>query len=479
MESLKNSTAYDVFNNFSLISEIPRCSHDEEKISKFIYNIGKELGYETKQDEVGNVLIIKPASEGYENHETIVLQSHVDMVCVKTEGSMHDFTCDPIELLIDGDFIKAKDTTLGADDGIGVALMLAILKDKSLSHPQIEFLFTRTEETGMDGAFGLSETALTGKNLINLDNEEDWIIIVGCAGGLGADLKLNIEFEEVPNMKQYEIKLSGLQGGHSGSMINELRLNAIKVLDSALVKLKNKINFRLKEINGGTKHNAIPSSAKSIIGIEDDNDIKEIFEEISLEIKDLYIKRELDLQFEINELENDDNKYIDEESSSKILRILSTFPHGVNTYDNDLDIVKSSNNLAIIRTTENSFTLETSLRSSDENDLENLKVEIRAQADLYGFDIEFNGGYPMWEPNFDNELLNKAKNVYRDITDKDAEVQVIHAGLETGIFSKKYPQMNMISIGPTIIGAHTPNEKISIKSTEFEFEFLKTLIKNL
>lgn len=477
MELLRNSSAASVFKNFERISEIPRCSNDEVRISNFMKEFGERLGYDTTQDEFGNVLIIKPASEGYMNHDTLVLQSHLDMVCEKTEDSLHDFTCDPINLQVEGDFLKANNTTLGADDGIGVALMMAILEDKSLEHPKLECLFTTTEETGMDGALGLSEDMLEGKNLINLDNEEDWIVIVGCAGGIGATLEIDIDKDRSLDLNNYKVKVSGLQGGHSGSMINETRLNAIKILDSVLMKVKNLEGFRLKEINGGSKHNAIPSSAYAVFGVKSEDEV-EVINNIIKEIKDKNIKREIDLEISLEEAGND-NLYISEAKANSILKILSTFPHGVNTFDKELNVVKSSNNLAIIKTLDDKFVLHTSIRSSDKTDMDELKNVVSNQAEDNGFTIKFSDGYPMWKPNFDNYLLDKTKEVYKDIRGEEVDVMVIHAGLETGILSEKYPEMNMIAIGPNVLGAHTPTERLSISSLEFEYEFLKTIIKNL
>lgn len=481
MEQLKQSTAYAVFKNFEKISQIPRCSNDEEKISEFIYDFGKRLGLDTKRDDTGNVLIVKPASPSFEGHDPVILQAHLDMVCEKTEDSLHNFTCDPIDIVIDGDFIKAKDTTLGADDGAGVALMMAILEDNKLEHPKLECIFTTTEETGMDGALALSDQWLTGKNLINLDNEEDWIVIVGCAGGINAYLDLDLNFVETRNLNNFQIKVSGLRGGHSGSTIGEVRLNAIKLLDSLLIKLQNELPLKLSKIEGGSKHNAIPSMANAIIGVEaeDVESLKEHFEAISLELKDLYLKRELDLEFTLEEVEKEDDLYIDDEQAKLILRSLSTFPHGVNSYDKELNIVRSSNNLAKVRTTEGSFYIETSIRSSHDQDLEDLKDAVKKQAELYGYKIRFSEGYPMWKPEFETELLDKAVSTYKSIRNEDMEVLVIHAGLETGILSQKYPDVHMIAMGPTITGAHTPNEQWSISSTEFIFEYLKTLLKNL
>lgn len=479
MNKLVESSAHSVFKNFERISAVPRCSNNEDRISEFMFNFGKELGLDTTKDEFGNVLIKKPATKGFENKDTVVLQSHIDMVCEKTETSNHDFTCDPIELLVDGDFIHANETTLGADDGIGVALVMAILESNEISHPRIEAIFTTTEETGMDGAIGLSEKMLSGKHLINIDNEEDWMIIVGCAGGIGATLEKKISKKILENVSNYNIKVSGLQGGHSGTMIGESRLNAIKILNSLLLRLRSDLNIHLSEINGGTKHNAIPSLASSIIGVdlELEKKLMDIFNAISIEYKEKYLKREFDLEITIEKVDNQYD-YIEEESAKNILNVLELFPHGVNTMDKDLDIVRSSNNLAIVRT-EESFKIHTSIRSSHPGDMKELKNKVKDIASNFEFEINFSDGYPMWEPNFDNHLLETAKESYRQLKKSEAEVAVIHAGLETGILSKKYPNTNMISIGPNILGAHTPKERLSISSTEFCFEYLKHIIKNL
>ncbi|MFM1534673.1 aminoacyl-histidine dipeptidase [Helcococcus ovis] len=479
MQRLLNSSAYDVFKNFEKISKIPRCSHDEEAISKFIYDFGKNLGLETIRDQHGNVIIVKPASKGYEDKETVILQGHMDMVCEKSDSSTHDFTCDPIELIVEEDFIHANNTTLGADDGIAVAMMMAILENDSLKHPKLEALFTTTEETGMDGAIGLSENVLTGKNLINIDNEEDKIIIVGCAGGINAYLEKRIS-KNTKKLQNFELKVSGLQGGHSGIMINENRLNAIKILDEILLKLSNDIDYFLYSINGGTKHNAIPSSASVIIGIyeNDKNLLSEKLEEIFNDLRPNLLKDEKDLQFTLNEIEAG-NLYINCEEKKEILNILNEFPHGVNTLDEDLNIVKSSNNLAILKTEDDIVKIQTSIRSSDSSDLDYLKNKVREIAEKYNFDVKFSEGYPMWKPNFDYVLLNHAKEIYKELRNEYPEVAVIHAGLETGILSQKYPDINMISIGPDIFGAHTPVERLSISSTEFSFNFVKNILKSL
>lgn len=481
MKSLYESSAYSVFNNFERISQVPRCSNHEEEISEFMYNFGKELGLETVKDEFGNVLIVKEATKGYEDHDAVILQSHIDMVCEKTEDSNHDFTCDPIELIVEDGFIHANNTTLGADDGIGVALVMAILEDKDIEHPRIEAIFTTTEETGMDGALGLSKDLLKGKNLINIDNEEDNMIIVGCAGGVGAYLERKLEKNTLDGEHtNFQIKVSGLKGGHSGTMIGESRANAIKILNSILLKLKSALKYSLSSIDGGSKHNAIPSSAKAIIAVNntDLELLNKEFNNIVIEINDKYLKREVDIEIKLDEVQGD-FIYIDDEVSKNILNSLEMFPHGVNTTDKELEIVKSSNNLAIVKTEDDVFRIQTSIRSSSADDLEFLKNSVAKIAENFDYEIKFTDGYPMWVPNFDNHLLNISKNSYKEIKNEEVEVAVIHAGLETGILSQKYPDVNMISIGPNIFDAHTPKEKLSVESTEFCFKFIKRIIKSL
>lgn len=480
MEKLRNSSAYSVFKNFEKLSQIPRCSNSEEEISEFMYQFGLSLGLETKKDHVGNVIITKPASAGYEDKETIALQSHLDMVCVKTEDSTHDFTCDPIEIIIDGDTIHANNTTLGADDGIGAALTMAILEDKEAKHPKLEALFTTTEETGMDGALGLSADALTAKNMINLDNEEDWMIIVGCAGGEEASISREITRKTIVGLKNFAIKIKGLRGGHSGTMICEPRVNAVKLLISILQKIKAEIPFQLVSIDGGIKHNAIPSDAKAVFAVKEESveKLEEIFNCQYEEAKEKYLKRETDMTIELVEVA-EELSYIAEDEVKEILRALQVFPHGVNAMDKELNIVRSSNNLAIVSTEENTFNIITSIRSSQPGEMQDLRDKVSEVANSNNFTANFADGYPMWSPSFDNPLLNLAEKTYEELKGEKPEIAVIHAGLECGIIKGKYPEMNIISCGPTILGAHTPRERLSVKSTEFSYNYIREIIKNL
>lgn len=480
MINIKDSVASGVFRNFDKISRIPRCSGNEENIANFIYEFGKNLGYDVKKDKYNNVLILKPATEGYEDSETVVLQAHTDMVCEKTEDSNHDFCKDPIVTKVNGDFIKADKTTLGADDGIGVAIIMDILEDKTLCHPNIEAIFTATEETGMDGAIGLSENWLTGKRLINIDTEDDNVIIVGCAGGVNATLTIEREVETIDNLKNCKIEVSGLKGGHSGLTIGEAHLNSVKVLNEVIMKLKQKYDLHLEIFEGGSKHNAIPVKAYAVIGVEENlfDDFKNDFYNIVNEIKENFLKREADMTFGFKE-HNGEGSYLTKQTLSNFLRLIQLFPHGINTMDENGDLVQSSNNLAIVKFSDDKIDILTSIRSSKQNDMDVLKNTIEGIASITNAKIVFSEGYPMWEPDFQSELLNTAKSVYKELRGEEVIVSTIHAGLETGILSKKYPNIKMISTGPNITGAHTPEEKLSIKSTEFMVKYIRQILTKL
>lgn len=480
MINLFESTASNVFKNFDNISKIPRCSGNEKNISNFIKNFGISLGLETKQDEFLNVLIVKPATKGYENHDSVVLQGHFDMVCEKTVDSFHNFCTDPIKTIVEGDFVRADKTTLGADNGLGISMAMSILEDNTVEHPRLECIFTATEETGMDGAIGLSPKWLTGKKLLNIDTEDDDIIIVGCAGGLTGTVKLDVVREEVPNLLNYKLNISGLKGGHSGLMIGELHLNGIKLLNEVVMKLSNSNDVHIQKVSGGTKHNAIPTQAEYIVGINPENVEKFIkeFKTIKNEIKETYIKREPDVELEIKEISSD-NLYYTKDISKNYLRLIQLFPHGVNKMTENSDLVQSSNSLAIVSEQDDKITILTSLRSYAKLDMEEMVKNINAIVESQNTTVEFGEGYPMWQPDFNSDLLNLVKETYKEMRGEDVKVSTIHAGLETGILSEKYPKMSMISMGPNIRGAHTPEEKFSISSTEFIYELLKNILKKL
>ena len=481
MKEFESYKSFKTFKNFYELNQIPRCSNDEVKVSNFLVEFGKQLGLETVQDEVLNVMIKKPGTFGLEDAKPVALQAHIDMVCEKESTCNHDFTKDPIDMYIDEDFLKAKGTTLGADNGLGVAMAMDILESTDVKHPPLEVIFTATEETGMDGAIGLSESWLKAERLINLDTEDEGIMIIGCAGGINAFLEIPAKYQEVKGLINKKVSVAGLKGGHSGLTIGSEHLNALKVLDEMIQKLKSNFEIKIQNINGGTKHNAIPSSAYAYIGIKKEElaDFEEKFEALTDEKVNSYIKRESSLSINL-ELAPNYEIYLCDETAKKALTALSLLPHGVNTMsDIETEMVESSNNLAIAQIINDTFKISLSVRSSNEEQRQVVINKIEDVARRVGANISYSDGYPMWEPNYDSALAEIAKDSYKSLRNEELVVKSIHAGLETGLLSKKYPQMDMISIGPNIFGAHTPNERLSISSTEFTREFLIDILTRL
>lgn len=481
MEILNKSRAYKTFEIFSNMNKIPRCSNHEEKISEYLYQYGKSLGLETYKDEHLNVLIKKPATPGYEDHETVCLQGHMDMVCEKLETCNHDFLNDPIDMYVEEDWIKARGTTLGADDAIGVALGLDILESEEVEHPALELLITATEETGMDGAMGLSPDLLKAKKLINIDTEDEGVMIIGCAGGINSFLEFPLEFEEKEGYINKRIVVSGLKGGHSGLTIGSEHINAIKLLANVLSKFKLKDRLVFSKIKGGTKHNAIPSKAEAIIGIfpEDLESFEEEFELEKNQFISQYLKREDGLNIELLDSE-EERSYLTHESVKKIFSAINLLPHGINTMvEDDESMVESSNNLAIVEMLDDTFKVSLSIRTSNLEQKEVLIDKVKEVGRILGAKVTFTDGYPMWKPNFGSKLTALAAEIFEKMFDKKMSIKTIHAGLETGLISEKYPEMDMISIGPDIIGAHTPEEKLSISSTERTRDFIVEILAEL
>lgn len=481
MEILNKSKANKTFKHFINMNKIPRGSNNEEEISQYLYQLGKDMGYEAYKDEHLNVLIKKPATKGYEDHDTVCLQGHMDMVCEKLESSDHDFLKDPIDMYIEDDWIKAKGTTLGADDAIGVAMGLDILESDDVNHPALELLFTATEETGMDGALGLSPDLLKARKLINIDTEDEGVMVIGCAGGINSFLELPIQYQEQKGYINKKIVVSGLKGGHSGLTIGSEHINAIKLLVNILTKFKLKDKILLKSIQGGTKHNAIPSKAEAIVGVLP-QDIEEFEKEFELEKNQFinqYLKREAGLKIELVN-EKEDSKYVTSESAKKILSAINLLPHGINTMVNGEDqMVESSNNLAIAQMNDDILKITLSIRSSNLEEKEVLIDKIKEVGRILEAQVKFSDGYPMWRPNYESELTALADGIYEKMFNKKMSIKTIHAGLETGLIAEKYPEMDMISIGPEIIGAHTPEEKLSISSTERTRDFVVEILAAL
>ncbi|EEB36512.1 Xaa-His dipeptidase [Anaerococcus hydrogenalis DSM 7454] len=457
-----------VFYYFSKLMEIPRPSGHEKEVSDFLIETGKNLNLETYQDENLNVVLKRKASKGYENAPKVIIQGHMDMVASKTEDSKHDFLKDPIIPVIDGEYLTAKDTTLGADNGIAVAMGLALLEDKNYEGPQLELLVTTEEETSMAGAINLADDVLEGDYLLNLDSEEEGILTVGSAGGLTFFVEEKIELEE--EKEGYEIKVSGLLGGHSGMDINDNRGNAIKVVSFILGSLKSDLS--LGEFNSGSLDNVIPSSASFKIYGSNIDELEKAKEKALDEFKNL----KGDLKIEINEASG---KSYSKDLSDKIINMIEKTPSGINTMMDDNTTVESSDNLAFVKEEDGLIKSEISLRSSDNDVLDKLKNKVKTILENLGINFKIDSLYPGWEYKEDSKLRPLAQKLYKKLEGKEFETIVIHAGLECGALYEKYPNLDIISIGPNIKGAHSPKENVEIESVQRVYEYVKELLKEI
>lgn len=465
---MENLQPQRVFYYFSKLMEIPRPSFHEKEVSDFLVKTGKELNLETYQDESLNVVIKRNASKGYEDAPKVVIQGHMDMVASKTDDSNHDFLKDPIIPVIDGNYLTAKDTTLGADNGIAVAMGLALLEDENYVGPQLELLVTTEEETSMAGALNLANDVLEGEYLINLDSEEEGILTVGSAGGITFFVDEKIGDQEEKD--GFEIKVSGLLGGHSGMDINDNRGNSIKVLAKILENVKSEIT--IGEFNAGSLDNIIPSSGSLKIFESNPEELENAKEKALEEFKD--VKGEL--KIDINEASG---KSYSKDLSEKIIKMIIEIPSGKNSMMKDGITVESSDNLALVKEEDGSVKSEISLRSSDNDVLDELSKEIKTILENLGINYKIDSIYPGWEYREDSKLRPLAQEIYKKLEGKEFETIVIHAGLECGALYEKYPNMDIISIGPNITGAHSPDEKVEIESVQRVYEYVQELLKEI
>ena len=472
-----------VFYYFSEICKVPRPSKKEEKIISYLENFAAEQKLEIKKDEAGNILIKKPATPGKENLKTVVLQSHVDMVCEKNNDVEHDFLADPIETIIDGEWLKAKGTTLGADNGIGVATELAILAANDIEHGPIECLFTIDEETGLTGAFALKEGFMSGDILLNLDSEDEGELFIGCAGGI--DSVGEFHYREVPVPTGYfffRVDVKGLKGGHSGGDIHLGRGNANKILNRFLSQTAKKYDMYICEVNGGNLRNAIPREAYAICAVP--HDAKEpVRVDLNIFIADIeneFAVSEPDLKLTLQS-ETPRKTAIDQDTSSRLLKTLYAVPHGVYAMSQDIPgLVETSTNLASIKIIDSKkIKIETSQRSSILSARNDMANTVRAAFELGGARVSFGEGYPGWKPNPHSEILEIAVASYKRLFGVDAKVKAIHAGLECGLFLDKYPGLDMISFGPTLTGVHSPDERMHIPSVEKFWNHLLDVLANV
>ena len=482
MSVLDNMKPELVWKQFDEIRKIPRCSKHEEKIREYLLQFAKDRDLQYKTDDVGNVVIIKDAAKGCENKPIVVLQSHMDMVCEKNSDVDFDFSKDSIELQIDGDILTAKGTTLGADDGIGMATSLAILEDESLKLGGIEALFTVDEETGLTGAFALGSDMLDGRILLNLDSEDWGVITVGCAGGGNSDISVPVKTLSAPKeMEWMKINVSGLRGGHSGVDVHEQRANAVKVIVRILWKIADTHKITVSEIFGGDKHNAIPRESYAVIGVssKDASEIKKLIKKEAAAIGDEYKPIDPNCTVSVAE-EKAPDIVLDAKSQTDLINLLHALPHGVDKMSYDIEgLVETSTNLAKIRIEKDVASIQLSSRSSIMSALNDFRNRIHAIVTLAGGSVEEDDPYPGWKPNLQSNILKIAKKIYADKYGDEPVVEAIHAGLECGIIGEKFDGMDAISIGPTVKYPHSPEEQVHIGTVDKFYDFVVDIMKSV
>lgn len=469
-----------LWKHFDEILKIPRGSKNEQKMRAYVIDQAQKHGLSYQQDKAGNVVVRKAATAGREAAPTIVLQSHLDMVNDKNSDVQHNFMADAIIPQRDGDYIKATGTTLGSDNGIGVASALALMEAKDIAHGPLELLFTIDEETGLNGATALAKDMLTGKRLINLDTEEEGALYVGCAGGAGTDIALSLNSIKPPkDWMAVEVKLTGLHGGHSGVDIHLQRGNATKLLARALyrIMLTGEFKFRLASIAGGNKHNAIPREAFATVLLpkKQQNKFAEALAKQEADVQAEYKTVEPVIQLAVTPAKA--KRMWDGKSTNKVIALLHALPHGVMSMSNDIPgLVETSTNLAVVNCSKNKLTIHCSTRSSVAAALQATRDRIRAIAEFAGAKVQEGDGYPGWKPNLDSEVLKASKKVHQELFGFEPAVKAIHAGLECGIIGEKYPGMDMVSMGPQIEFPHSPSERVKISSVG---NYYRLLVKTL
>ena len=467
---------------FLQICKIPHPSKKEEKIVQYLLDFGKEKGLETLKDETGNVLIRKPGTPGYENLQSVVLQSHVDMVCEKNSDTVHDFDKDPINPWIDGEWVKAKGTTLGADDGIGIAAMLAVLESTTIAHGPLEYLFTIDEETGLTGAFGIKAGLLNSRILINLDSEDEGQLFIGCAGGADTTAFFELETEEVPeNTLGYKVSITGLKGGHSGDDINKGLGNAVKILNRFLFNTTRDFYLEVSSIDAGNLRNAIAREGFAIVVVPEEHKLK--FESYARKFQDILIEElhttEPNLKFKVESCPLPET-VLAPDLEFWLINSLYACPHGVIEFSRDIpNFVETSTNLAAVKFLKDRIQITTSQRSSVESAKKDILDMVGSVFNLAGAEVEQSTGYPGWKPNPDSVLLRLCVDSYKKLFQQDPLVLAIHAGLECGLIGAIYTGMDMISFGPTIKGAHSPDERLEIRSAVKFWELLLDVLQRI
>jgi len=481
-EEIKNLEPKGLWKNFYSLTQVPRPSKHEDRIQEFVKGFCENLGLETKIDEVGNIIAKKPATPGMENKKGVILQAHLDMVPQKNSDTSHDFEKDPINAYIDGDWVKAKGTTLGSDNGIGAAAAMAVLESDNIEHGPVEALFTSDEETGMTGANGLKPGLIDGEILINMDSEDEGELYIGCAGGVDTIGEFEYKEEDVPSGQvAYKISLTGLKGGHSGLDIHLGRGNANKIMNKLMMECGDKFGLRLSTIDGGSLRNAIPRESFAIVAVPEDKqeEFKQYVAEFEKSEREEYSKADPGLAIKAEKTDMP-GFVIDENSQKDIFRAIDLCPNGVTQWNKDMpDVVNTSTNLAIVKSKDGYIEASTLSRGASDEEKHKLANTIYDVFNGNGGKARFTGDYPGWKPNVNSPILKTMKKVYEDNFGKVPEVKVIHAGLECGILGSKYPHWDMISFGPTIRNPHSPDEMVNIKTVKMFWDYLLHTLKEV
>lgn len=467
-----------VFEYFEKISEIPRGSGNTDMISSYCVEFAKSKGLEYVSDELGNVIIFKPASKGKESSPPVIIQGHLDMVCEKVHGSEHDFFKDGLKLFVDGDFVRAKETTLGGDDGIAVAMALALLDDNSLCHPPLEIVLTVDEEVGMDGVVGIDTSVLSGKRMINIDSEAEGYLWASCAGGKRVDILL--PYETVENAKPtYEILIDGLHGGHSGEEIHHGYANSSNLLGQLLEEMLKSVKFNVSDIVGGTMDNAITRDSSCRICTDDILAVKDCADKFLSAVKEKYKGIDEGIRITVMETRKDSECFT-EKSTAALAGLLSSFPHGIVKMSDEIEgLVQTSLNLGILRRKDNCTEFGFAVRSSKNNERDELCDRIIALGKKFGAKSTTHGEYPAWEFKKTSDMRNVMVETFGELFGKELVVTAVHAGLECAVFSEKIKDLDCVSIGPDMRGIHSPEERLSISSTERTWRFLTEVLAKL
>jgi len=481
--NITHAKTRDVLDAFEKIAAIPRCSKHEEKIGRWLMEWAAENDFQARMDDVGNIAIQVPSSPGYEDVPTVVLQGHMDIVCEKTKTSTHDFSKDPIRLVYDGDWLTADETTLGADNGIAIAMAMVMAKDKETPHPPLELLFTVDEETGLTGANALKPGFIEGKILINIDSEDEGVFTVGCAGGINTFLNLPLDPIAIPEgYVTLDLEAGNMKGGHSGIDISLEKANAIIIMGRLLREVAKSVEFLMVDIKGGSAHNAIPRDCEAKIAVPQAavEKVSRIVRDFESVVKKEYQNTEPELSLNAKPIDPPGSKAYSAAATAKAVQLILAMPHGVASMSTDIEgLVETSNNFANIRIEDDEVRILSSQRSSVESRLEAHTAHIESVSLLAGGKAESGEGYPPWPPDMDSPLLKRSIKVYKKLFNKEPVVEIIHAGLECGIIGDKYSGMDMISIGPTLKYPHSPDEKVSISDIGKIWDFVVALFEDL